>query len=288
MRVLLIGGSGFLGSYAAQAFRSVGHEVTVLSRRGAGPLAGVRYLRGDASKGVGLEASFEADALVYLAGIIREGEQSYEAVHVRGVEHALAAAQQAGARRFIHISALGARPDAPSRYHASKARGEALVRASGLEWTILRPSLVFGEGDSFFGGVLRDLVRLPLPFVPLIGSGAYPFRPIWAGDVAAVLVQSLAKEKTVGKAYEVVGPREYSYRELVTLVRDALGSRKPLLSLPVVLFALIARLPGAPISRDQLLMLLEGNTADPGPLLADFDLEHRALEAELPRILGVR
>ena len=287
MHVVLVGGSGFLGSHVARVLLARGHRVTSLSRRGRGPLAGVRYLAGDAAAGRGLEAVRDADAVVYLAGIIREGEQRYLAVHVRGVQQALGAMAAAGVRRIVHVSALGARPDAPSRYHASKARGEALVQASGLEWTIFRPSLIFGVGDGFFGGVLRGLVRLPLPFIPLVGRGGYPFRPVWAGDVAEALAQSLERRATIGKVYDLVGPKEYAYRELVRLVRDALGSRKPLVSFPVGFFRLVSRLPFAPITRDQLLMLLEGNTADPGPLLADFALEHRPLEAELPRILGV-
>ncbi len=288
MRTLLIGGTGFLGTHLARALLAAGHEVSALSRRGAGPLAGVRYLAGDAARGQGIEAVRDADAVVYLAGIIREGEQTYEAVHVRGVRRVLEAMATAGVRRIVHVSALGARPDAPSRYHTSKAEGEALVQASRLEWTIFRPSLIFGEGDGFFGGVLRDLVRLPLPFVPLVGGGGYPFRPVWAGDVAAATLQALERPRTAGRRYDLVGPREYRYRELVEAVARALGSRKPLLPLPVAFFAVLARLPGAPLTRDQLLMLLEGNTADPGPLLADFELEHRPLEAELPRILGAR
>ncbi|GEM88806.1 complex I NDUFA9 subunit family protein [Oceanithermus desulfurans] len=288
MHVVLVGGSGFLGSYVARALLARGHRVTSLSRRGRGPLAGVRYRVGDAASGQGLEAMGAADAAVYLAGIIREGEQRYQAVHVRGVQQVLGAMVAAGVRRIVHVSALGARPDAPSRYHASKARGEALVRASGLDWTIFRPSLVFGEGDEFFGKILKGLVRMPLPFIPIIGTGDYPFRPVWAGDVAQAMAQSLEKPVTIGEAYDLVGPKEYTYRELILLVRDALGSRKPLVSLPVGFFALLARLPRAPITPDQLFMLLEGNTGDPAELQEVFELEWLQLGAELSRVLGIR
>ena len=289
MRMLLVGGSGFLGTHVARALLAAGHEVSVLSRRGRGLLQGVRYLKGDAARNRGLAGAVAGvEAVFYLAGIIRERDQTFEAVHVRGVENVVRVMRDAGVRRLLHVSALGARRGTKSRYFETKARGEELVRESGLDWTIFRPSLIFGEGDEFFGRILKGLVRMPLPFIPLVGSGEYPFRPVWAGGVAGAMRQSLEKPETIGEAYDLVGPREYAYRELVLLVRDALGSRKPLVSLPAWFFALLARLPGAPITRDQLYMLLEGNTGDPAKMRAAFVLEERPLEAELPRILGIK
>ena len=162
------------------------------------------------------------------------------------------------------------------------------MRKGGLDWTIFRPSLIFGEGDEFFGKILKGLVRMPLPFIPIIGPGDYLFRPVWAGDVAEAMSQSLEKPETLAEAYDLVGPKEYTYRELVLLVRDALGSKKPLLSLPVGFFSALSRLPGAPITPDQLFMLLEGNTGDPAKMRETFLLEGRTLEAELPRVLGLK
>ncbi|HGY09229.1 MAG TPA: complex I NDUFA9 subunit family protein [Oceanithermus profundus] len=288
MHIVLVGGSGYLGTHAARALLARDHRVTALSRRGRGPLAGVSYLRADAATGEGLSALAGADAAVYLAGIIRERGQSFADVHVRGVQRVVEAMGAAGVRRFLHVSALGARPGTGSRYFETKAGGEEAVRSSGLDWTIFRPGLIFGEGDEFFGKVLAGLVRRPLPFIPLIGRGDYPFRPVWVGDVAAALVQSLEKPETVGEAYDLVGPEECSYRDLVRLVRDALGSRKPLVPLPVGLFRFLSRLPFAPVTRDQLVMLLAGNTGDPEKMLRVFAVEHRTLEAELPRLRSVR
>ena len=286
MRLVLVGGSGFLGTHVAQALLARGHEVLVLSRRGQGPLEGVRYLRvrGDAARGEGLKALSGADAVFYLAGIIRERGQAFKAVHVEGVRRVVEAMQAFGVRRLLFVSALGARRGTKSRYFETKAKGEEIVRNSGLDWTIFRPSLVFGKGDEFFGAILKGLVRMPLPFIPIIGSGTYPFRPVWAGDVAEALSQSLEKPETIGEAYDLVGPKEYSYRELVFLVRDALGSKKPLLSLPVGFFSALSRLPGAPITRDQLNMLLDGSTGDPARMLAAFSLVWRMLDEELSSI----
>ena len=287
--MLLIGGSGFLGTHVARELLGRGHEVLALSRRGSGPLEGVRYLRGDVASGEGLEeAVCGAEAVVYLAGIIRERGQSFEAVHVRGVENAVRAMRACGVKRLLHTSALGARPGTGIAYFETKARGEELVKRSGLDWTVFRPSLVFGAGGEFFARELPRLARLPLPFVPLIGDGSYPFRPVWAGDVARAYGQSLEKPETAGRSFELVGPKEYPFRELVRLVRDMLGVKKPMVSLPVWLFELLSRLPGAPLTRDQLRMLLLGSTADPGPLRRVFELEWRGLEEELPRILRVK
>ncbi len=275
-----------MGTHLARELLAQGHEVRVLSRRGEGPLRGVRYLRGDAARGEGLRGAVcGVDAVAYLAGIIRERGQTFEAVHVRGVENIVRAMHSCGVRRLLHTSALGARPGTGVAYLETKARGEELVRERGLDWTIFRPSLVFGEGSEFFEKDLPRLVRLPLPFIPLIGDGAYPFRPVWAGDVARAYRQSLEKPETVGRSFELVGPREYPFRELVRLVRDALGVKKPLVPFPVWFFELLSRLPGAPLTRDQLRMLLMGSTADPGPMRRVFELEWRSLEEELPRIL---
>lgn len=294
MKVLLVGGSGYVGSHMAQHLMARGHQVTVASRRGKGPLKGVRYVMADAARNQGLlEAAQGQEALVYLVGIIRErGDQTFQQAHVEGVRHSLAAAQAVGISRFLHMSALGTARGTGSRYYESKALGEELVQASGLDWTILRPSLIFGQGDEFFGGVLKSLVTAPIPFIPLIGDGHFVFRPIWVGDVAAAFEQALERPQTVQRSYNLVGPKEYTFRELLLLVRDTLGSRKPLLPIPLALMdrvvPLISPLPFSPITLDQYLQLKMGNTADPVYMRQAFSLEERSLEPELPRILSAK
>ena len=291
MKVLLVGGSGYVGSHMAQHLMARGHQVTVASRRGKGPLEGVRYVMADAARNQGLlEAAQGQEALIYLVGIIRErGDQTFQQAHVEGVRHSLAAAQAAGISRFLHMSALGTARGTGSRYYESKALGEELVQASQLNWTILRPSLIFGQGDEFFGGVLKGLVSAPIPFIPLIGDGHFVFRPIWVGDVAAAFAQALERPQTVQRSYNLVGPKEYTFRQLLLLVRDTLGSRKPLLPIPLALMdrvvPLISPLPFSPITLDQYLQLKMGNTADPVYMRQAFSLEERPLEPELPRIL---
>lgn len=297
MNILLIGGTGYVGSHLTRTLLARGHAVYTLSRqarptgrvREAGQ--GARHVRGNAATGEGLEEAVQGmDAVVYLVALIRErGGQTFQTTIVDGVRHTIAAMRKAGIGRLLHMSALGAARGTGSRYFEAKAEAEEWVRGSGLEWTIFRPSLIFGEGDEFFGGVLRGLVSAPLPFIPQIGDGHFPFRPVWVGDVAEAFAQALEKPQTIGQAYELVGPREYSFRQLLLLVKEALGSSKPLLPIPLflmdLLVPLMSPLPFAPITLDQYRMLKAGNTADPAPMRAVFALEERSLEAELPNIL---
>ncbi|HWG84332.1 MAG TPA: complex I NDUFA9 subunit family protein [Deinococcales bacterium] len=301
MRVLITGGTGFVGHHVTAALVAAGHDVTVLSRSGGQSRAasgkdlalvpGARYVTGNVADGSGLrEAAHGSDAVAHLVGIIApRGGQDFEAAHVSGTRHALEAASAAGARHFLHMSALGARRDSPSGYARSKAEAEDLVRQSGLPHTIFRPSLVFGPGDDFFGRVLRNLVS-QAPVVPVIGHGRYPFRPVSALDVADAFVNSLGNPAALGRSFDLTGPREYTFRELLELELRALGKRKPLVSVPVALMNLVVpvmqALPSPPITRDQYAMLLEGSSADPAPARDALRLFLRGLEEALPSILG--
>lgn len=285
MRVLLIGGTGFLGGYLAQALAQKGHEPILMGRNpprsSPFPFRSCDITREEPDlDGV--------EAVVYLVGIIREkGGLTFQKAHVEGVRNTLKAMGRQGLRRLVHVSALGARPGTGSRYFETKAQGEALVEGSGLDWTILRPSLIFGPGDEFFGQVLRGLVRTPLPFVPLIGDGRFPFRPVYAGDVARVAVAAL--ERPFLGRLDLVGPREYTFRELLDLVQGVLGTRKPYLSIPLGLLdrlvPLLAPLPFAPITPDQYRMLKAGNTAPFSPELKALLPDPKGLEEVLPLYL---
>lgn len=177
----------------------------------------------------------------------------------------------------------------PSEYQSSKARGEEIVRASGLHWTVVRPSLIFGVGDGFFSGTLRDLVTKP-PLIPVVGTGEYLFRPVWIGDVATAFARALVRPATADLSFDLVGPREYTLRQLLVLVRNVMASRKPLFSVPLPLMrigtVLFSLLPNPPITRDQLQMLRAGNTGDPSAAVEAFGLELTEFEERLPEVLG--
>ncbi len=298
---MVTGATGYVGNYVVKALLEAGHRVVAVSRKGAksstasgkdlGTQSGAKYVVGDVASGAGLtEAAQGCEAVINLVGVIAErGDQTFQRVHVDGTRHALEAAKSAGAQRYLQMSALGAARDAASGYSATKFQAEELVRQSGLEWTIFRPSLIFGIGDDFFGRVLKNLVATPV--VPQIGDGKFPFRPVWVGDVAQCFVQALTNPVTVGQTYDVVGPKEYTFRELLDLEMKALGGLKPVIPAPIFLMDIAVPLmqllgPLAPITRDQYAMLKAGNTADPTRMQQAFQLEGRSLETELPRVLG--
>ena len=293
MRVLVTGASGYVGGYVCRRLLADGHEVVGLSRNPAGQtLEQVTSVRGDVTTGAGLaEAMQGADAVIHLVGIITETRAAtFHQVHVEGTRNVLAAARTAGVDRLVHMSALGASETAESEYQRTKAEAEAMVRASGLDWTIMRPSLVFGAGDAFFGGSLKELVTLP-PVIPVVGTGAYPFRPIWAEDVATAFSRALTTAATVERQLELTGPVEYTLRELLVLIRDLLRPGKPLMNVPLLLMRLgiqvFKLLPKPPITEDQFLMLLAGNTGVPEPAASLLGLELARLEPHLPQVLGV-
>ncbi len=292
MRVLVTGATGYVGGYVSACLLEEGHDVVALSRSGPGETRIVpEQVQGDVTTGEGLAAAMRGvDAVIHLVGVIEErGENTFERVHVEGTRNVLAAARAAGVRRLVHMSAVGADPDAESRYQRTKGQAEALVRASGLEYTIMRPSLIFGAGDAFFGGTLKQLVTLP-PVVPVVGTGAYPFRPIYAEDVATAFARALSTEAAVGRTLELTGPTEYTLRELLLLIRDRLRPRKPLVNIPLWLMRVgiqaFRLLPNPPITHDQFLMLLAGNTGDPGPAQELLGLDLASLPEHLHEVLG--
>ena len=292
MRVLVSGATGFVGKRVVQDLLAAGHTVFAGSREGK-PAQGATPLRLDVTDPLSAQAAINAaqpEAVVHLVGIIGEkGTQTFERVHHQGTRNLLEAAHNLRPR-WLQMSALGAREGTSSRYFTSKAQAEGRVKTSGLEYTIFQPSLIFGEGDDFFGKVLKNLVSVG-PVVPVIGNGLFPFRPVWVGDVSRAFVAALEKPDSIGKSYLVTGPQEYTFKELLSLELAALGRRKPMLHVPLwamnLVVPLMQILPNPPITGDQYAMLLDGNSGDPAPARDAFSLTLERLEDWLPRILGV-
>jgi NADH dehydrogenase len=281
--VVVTGGTGFVGRAVVEALLAHGHRVRCLVRTGSEsrqPLRdGVESVAGDVTRPAGLaDAARGADAIVHLVGIIREFRGrgiTFETLHTRATENVLGAAREARVGRFLHMSALGTGPQARSRYHRTKWAAEEAVRASGLAWTIFRPSVVFGPGDGFVSLIAR-LVRW-FPIVPVIGDGRNRFQPVAVADVAEGFARALERPATAGQIFEVGGPRAYTFDEIVDEVGAALGRRRvPKVHHPVALMApvvrLLERVPLFPLTSDQLLMLGEGSTCDPEPFARAFEI----------------
>lgn len=225
--VLVTGGTGFVGSRLSRRLVDLGYQVRVLTRRaerGKG-LASERctIVEGDArDPDVCRRATQGTDAVVHLIGILVESRKGlYREAHVQATRHLLAAAKENGVRRWLHMSALGSRPYAPSRYHQTKWTAEELVRSSELHWTIFRPSVIYGAGDHFLT-VLHDLFSRPLfryfGILPLPGGGASPLQPVFVQDVVTAFTRALTLPETFRKEYPLCGPERVSLSEICSLI----------------------------------------------------------------------
>jgi NADH dehydrogenase len=232
------------------------------------------------------------DAVVHLVGLIRERGAigaTFERVHVRGTQNVLDAAAAAGVRRYLHMSALGTRSGARSRYHQTKWAAEEAVRSSPLPWTVFRPSIIYGRGDEFVTMLSGMMQRLPV--VPVIGSGRQRLQPVPVEQVAQGFARALSLEATVKHTYDVGGPDAVSMVDLLDAIASAMGRRRPMkVHVPIGLVRqatrLFHRLPGFPLTPDQLLMLEEDNTCDPAAFFSTFSLTPVPLGAGLRLMLG--
>jgi NADH dehydrogenase len=241
-KVLLLGGSGFVGTYIVNRLSQRGIEVTVPTRRRERTKAliiqpGVEMPEANIHcEKTLIELMRGHDAVINLVGILHSRDvqfpysKDFAKAHVELPKKIIAACKATGVRRLVHMSALKADPKAPSEYLASKGDGEAAVMAAGkdLDVTVFRPSVIFGLGDSFlsmFANVLKSV-----PFFPL-GFGHARFQPVWAADVADAFVDCLSDASSFGQAYDLVGPKVYTLRELVEYTGQVCGSKAKIIPL---------------------------------------------------------
>jgi uncharacterized protein YbjT (DUF2867 family) len=297
-RVTIFGGSGFIGRYIVERLADRGVVVTVAVRDpdrakflrplgNVGQIATVRAsLRTEESV---RRAVRDADAVINLVGILYEsGRQTFRAVHEEGAGAVARAAQEAGAPRLVHLSAIGVGSQSASAYARSKAAGEAAVTKAFPAATILRPSIVFGPEDDFFNR-FAALARL-LPALPLYGGGRTRFQPVYVGDVAAAVMAVLDDPAAAGKAYELGGPRVYSFAELMRLTLEQIRRRRLLVPIPFPIGFLQAWFlelaPRPLLTRDQLRQLRADNVvADDARTLAELGITPTPAETVLPTYL---
>jgi len=278
--ILVIGGAGFVGRYIVNELVGRGCRVLVPSRRRDRAKHLIMLPTCDVvDASVHDDATLEQlvagrDAVINVVGILHGSEAQFEQVHVALTQRVLATCARARVRRYLHMSALGADPGGPSMYQRSKGRAEQAVRGSKLDWTIFRPSVIFGAEDSFLN--LFAKLATFAPVLP-IGGADVKFQPVWVEDVSRAFVNSLDNEATVGKTYELCGPKVYTLRELVKFAAEAAGHRRPVIALPDGIARLQARLmelaPGEPLlSRDNLDSMRRDNVASQQPYVPAAEL----------------
>jgi NADH dehydrogenase len=296
---LILGGTGFVGGSVAERLveRSGGANgrLRIASRRIARGrhlqlLPTVQIVAGDVHDEAALARMLrDTDAVINLVAILHGSEADFERVHVRLPAKLAAACKVAGVRRVVHVSALGAAADAPSRYLRSKARGEEALKSAGLDLTILRPSVIFGERDRFLN--LFASLQSVFPVMPLAGTQAR-FQPVWVDDVARAVVAAIDDPTTIGMTVECAGPRVYTLEALVRAAGAWSGSPRRVLPLPALIGRLQALflelLPGETLmSRDNIDSMRVPNVASGRlPGLDRLGIEATPLEAIAPRYLG--
>ncbi len=294
MDIIVAGGSGFIGRSLCAELLERDHEVTALSRdpdEDSLP-TGVETAIGDVRAYDSIADAFEGrDAAVNLVALSplfepSGGNEMHDRVHRQGTEHCVEAAEAADVDRFLQVSALGADPDGATHYIRAKGRAETAVRESDLDWTVFRPSVVFGDGGQFVG-FTRTLT--PPVLAPLPGGGETRFQPLHVEDLVGMLADAIAGDSHVGQTYELGGPEQLTLADVARLVREAEGGSVRVVPVPMALAGLGMTvgglLPGIPFGPDQYRSLRFDNTTDDNDIDA-FGLEPGDL-TNLSDYLGV-
>jgi NADH dehydrogenase len=282
MKVFLTGATGFVGKHLLERLLVEGHAVRALVREpqkaGSAEDGKAELVAGDVVEGTGLDEGMQGcDAVIHLVGIIVEkGTNTFERVHHLGTRNVVEAAKQTGIKRFVQMSALGARADGLAAYQTTKWKGEQEVRQSGIPFCILRPPLIFGPGDGFVTQMMATMRSAPF-FRPVPGDGTPKFRPIAIEDVTTCFLRALTTEAATDQTIDLGGADELTLNEVLAEIARCANVRKPAVHIPMPLMVAGATvmqklLKNPPVTVDQLRMLREGSTCDIGPMKRIFGL----------------
>ncbi len=296
MVVLVTGATGFLGRQVVHELLERRHQVRCLvhtpGRERVFDHRTVEVQYGNVRDTASLSNAFyDVEAVVHLVGIIRRGRRnSFEEVHREGTANVVAAAKEAGATHFLHVSVSGAANDQTYPYLYTKWLGEREVIDGGIPYTIFRPSVLFGEGDEFLNA-LAGLVRL-FPLVPVIGTGKNRYHPLAVDDLARCIAITLGREDLKGQTLDLGGSKRMNYNEVVAEVASAMGKRRLRFHLPVWLMyaaAMVSQgfMPRPPITTDQLKMLSIRSVAELGEVERVFGFTPRPMEGNIDFVNSV-
>ena len=296
-KIAVIGGAGFVGSYIAEELTRHSARLSIATRRRERhkgtliQLPAADLIETNVHDAGQLETFLAGhDAVISMVGILHGSHNDFERAHVHLTGKIIAACKSQHIKRLIHISALGAAENAPSHYQQTKSKAERLLRDSDLDVTILRPSVIFGAGDSFLS--LFAKLSACAPFIPLAGAETR-FAPIWAADVGRAVRACLDDNATIGQTFDLAGPNIYTLRQLVAYAANLSGTPRSLISLPeglaMLQATLMEMLPGQPpLSRDNVRSLRVDNIS-PRPFPSEsLGFSPTALETIAPQYLGSR
>jgi NADH dehydrogenase len=277
--ILVTGGAGYVGSHIVKRLVEGGRQVRVLARSRnrvdrEGRLNGleVDIVEGDVTQPQSLAPALDGvESVIHTVAIaIEKGNNTYEKINFQGTANLVDAVQQSDISRFINLSQLGADPAIPYRFLASKGRAQAYVANSKLEWTALRPSVVWGPEDEFANTFARLAPLTPIIF-PIVGGEKAKFEPIWVEDLVSVVVTTLVDPATVGKEFELGGPEVLTLEEIERRTLKAINAKRIFIRFPMPLLRLIVimmerLLPAPPVTRSLLELLAVSNVTEDNAL----------------------
>lgn len=279
--IFIAGGTGFIGRHLLEALEDKGIEARCLVRTPEKArqceARGFETAIGDITDRQSLDGALDGVRMaVHLVGIIEErGRQTFKRVHVEGTRNLVDEAVKAGVGHFFYQSALGADPGSWAQYQRTKAEAEEIVKASGIPYTIFRPSLVIGEGDGFTRRI-QEMIRLA-PAVPVPGEGNAKFQPIYVGDWIKCFLKILDNPEALGKVYELGGPEHITYNEIVKAVSKAMGREKTLFHFPAAIARIglkfLEKTPLRVATTEQLRLLETDNICDRQSVKKNFGFD---------------
>lgn len=296
--ITVVGGTGFVGRYVVELLAARGYQVRVIARdvtsdarvKTAGNVGQIKLVSGDITKPESLKDKLKGSyAVVNLVGILfQKGRETFDAVQAKGAGELAMLAKASGAKRFVHVSAIGADANSSSGYAKTKAAGEQAVKAAFPASVILRPSIIFGAEDNFFNKFATMLSFTP--FLPLIGGGATKFQPVYVGDVAEAVCVAIENESACGKTYELGGPNVMRFCEVLEFIGNTTRRNPVFFTLPYgiagIMGCFAGLLPNPPLTADQVKLLKSDNVVTSANTLASLGITAQSPRNIVPSYLA--
>ena len=293
MRVAVTGATGFVGRHLVNRLLKDSHDVIVVTNQRSGTdlfSDRVKYARGSVHVPNQLIQAFSnCQAVFHLVGIIAETRKNtFKTTVEQGTKNVISACRQNNIETIIYLSALGTSEESGSKYFETKWAAEQFVKNSGLNWTIFRPSIIYGRGDGFLA-MMSKIIKLS-PFVPIFGDGKYKLQPVYIGDLVKAMAKSLTSKECQGETIEIGGAEPLEYVEIIDSIKKALKKKRMNLFIPMAVIKPVAVLlekilKPSPLTTDQLIMLEKGSVCDLSKMKRLFDIEPVGFDEGLKKVL---